>query len=75
MNWLEKAIMDKLPRLEIDPLGKYSLAYDPEWNCTPVAWYRHGEYWFPWDENNPSRAMFYALLDCREKVKELEDKR
>jgi len=56
----------------MDRLGKYSLAYDPEEYCLPVAWYRHGEYSMPWEGNNPVRAMFYALLESREKLKEFE---
>ena len=71
--------IDELPRIEMDRLGKYSLAYDPERNCTPVAWYRYGEHWAPWDRSGPVLAMFYALLDCRyallesrDRVKELE---
>ena len=67
--------IDELPRLEMDRLGKYSLAYEPERNCRPVAWYRYGEYSMPWDGSNPALAMFYALLESREKVKGLEDKR
>ena len=66
--------IDKLPRLEIDPLGKYSVAYKPEWDCTPVAWYWYGEYWFPWDERLSVSEMFNALLESREKVEVLEAK-
>ena len=66
--------IDKLPRLEIDPLGKYSVAYKPEWDCTPVAWYWYEEYGFPWDGNSPALAMFHALLESREKVEALEAK-
>ena len=48
--------------LKID--DKWSVLFDPDKNDMPVNWLRYGEPRQPWDENNATTAMFYALLEA-----------
>ena len=43
---------------------KWSVEYDPDNNDRPTRWLRYGEELGTgkWDENNPTTAMFYAML-------------
>jgi len=45
---------------------KWSIQYDPEFNDKPLRWLRYGEHNSFFDETNPARALFYALLDREE---------
>jgi len=48
--------------LKVD--DKWSILFDPSKNDKPLNWLRYGEPHSPWDENNATTAMFYALLEA-----------
>lgn len=53
-------MFDHLPKLHID--AKWDVAYDPENNDRPMAWYRNCKFHSNWDGDNATTAMFYRLL-------------
>jgi hypothetical protein len=53
----------KLAVLRVDE--KWSIAYDFEDNDRPTDWLRYGEAHSPFNENNATTALFYALLKGR----------
>lgn len=54
----------KLVELKVDE--KWSIVYDTENNDRPTDWLRYGVVHSPWDENNATTALFYALLKERQ---------
>jgi len=55
--------------LEVD--DKWSIAYWPEENDRPTHWYRYGEMHSSCDFNNPCLAMFYSLLETKQRLEEI----
>ena len=47
--------------LKVD--DKWSILYDPKNNDRPIYWLRYGKDGTTCDFNNPTLAMFYALLE------------
>lgn len=46
--------------------AKWSVEYDPSNNDRPVWWIRYGKRHSTFSENNPTLAMFYALLEIEQ---------
>lgn len=43
---------------------KWSIEFEPEENDMPIAWHRYDKYHSEFEKNNPTTAMFYALLEA-----------
>lgn len=57
-------MMEKYPELTVDE--KWSIVYDPTRNSKPLYWKRYGELHSPWDENNPTTALFYSFMELKD---------
>lgn len=51
---------------------KWSIIYGPENNNCPTHWVRYKEKSSPFDENNATTAMFYALLEKQTDTRDAE---
>lgn len=47
--------------LEVD--DKWSVGYDPQNNDRPIKWFRYGQSWLDFEQNNAVVGLFYALLN------------
>lgn len=58
--------MPELETLQIDE--KWAVQYDPKNNDQPVYITRHGEHPVPFAHDNFTTALFYALLEAKDKL-------